>query len=73
MEYLNNKEKVTRISKDIEIVNSSKTHYNNLLETLKNILDENEEKIVQNKYDEKYNLLLTKIESLVNIFDLNTF
>ena len=35
MEYLNNKEKVTRISKDIEIVNSSKTHYNNLLETLK--------------------------------------
>lgn len=73
MEYLNNKEKVTRISKDIEIVNSSKTHYNNLLETLKNILDENEEKIVQNKYDEKYNLLLTKIESLVNIFSVNTF
>jgi DNA repair protein SbcC/Rad50 len=73
MEYLNNKEKVTRISKDIEIVNSSKTHYNNLLETLKNILDENEEKIVQNKYDEKYNLLFTKIESLVNIFSVNTF
>lgn len=73
MEYLNNKEKVTRISKDIEILNSSKTHYNNLLETLKNILDENKEKIVQNKYDEKYNLLLTKIESLVNIFSVNTF
>ena len=73
VEYLNNKEKVTRISKNIEIVNSSKTHYNNLLETLKNILDENEEKIVQNKYDEKYNLLLTKIESLVNIFSVNTF
>ena len=44
-----------------------------VLETLKNILDENEEKIVQNKYDEKYNLLLTKIESLVNIFSVNTF
>ena len=64
---------ITIISKDIEILNSSKTHYNNLLETLKNILDENEEKIVQNKYDEKYNLLLTKIESLVNIFSVNTF
>lgn len=72
-EYLRNKEKVSKISKDIEIINSSKIDYNNLLLALKNILDENEEKIIQNKYDEKYNLLLTKIESLVNIFSVNTF
>lgn len=71
--YLDNKEKVAKISIDIEILNSSMNRYNNLLKTLKNILYTNEEKIVQNKYDEKYNLLLKKTQSLVNIFSVNTF
>ncbi len=71
--YLKNKTEVAIISESIETLNSSKNDFYNLLDSLKTIIEKKEKSPCLNGYDNAYNLLLKKIESIVKIFDVKTF